>query len=231
MKNKLRVLFVFAVFLLLISITTPIFAAEPENLVKDPSFEEQTDDVAEPWRIQDDVELSGIDAGDRALTGEKNVWFRTTNGWNSVRQFVDVEKNTDYILTAYVKAGTDIKDIYFGVWPDGAAQGKEQVFKTEEFENAAEYTKLTFEFNSEEAERVDVFLGSVQSEGDNWVNVDDFSLVAAASDEEPAAGDDEGEKLPNTATPLYNSLLIGFSLILLGGIALFYFKRKTASQE
>lgn len=50
--------------------------------------------------------------------------------------------------------------------------------------------------------------------------------VTVKSEPEVVEVTQEGERLPNTATPLYNIMLYGAGILLLGGVCLFVFRRK-----
>nr|WP_144928619.1 sugar-binding protein [Paenibacillus bovis] len=69
------------------------------------------------------------------------------------------------------------------------------------------------------------------SSGQSFQNTSGFGELTlvkeAASDETPAAGE-EGEKLPNTSTAMYNILALGLVSITLGGFVLFKMKKRTA---
>jgi len=59
-------------------------------------------------------------------------------------------------------------------------------------------------------------------EGDTSGDDDDEKIT----DGDTSPANDDGEELPKTATPIFNVLLIGVVLIVIGGIALYLVKRR-----
>ncbi len=143
-----------------------------KNLIADPSFENQTTgSIAAPWVLE-----SGNGGIDRNLGlargGKNNVWMRNNVGWNAITQSVPVIPNTEYRLTGFLKSSQNLNDGYFGA--RGSA-GK--ILAEVKYGRNDSYTKQTVKFNSGANTSVTVFSG-YWTNGDTWVQMDDFMLLA-----------------------------------------------------
>ncbi|WP_188454905.1 DUF4185 domain-containing protein [Virgibacillus oceani] len=141
------------------------------NLVADPSFEDQdSETIEDPWVLEDGE--GGVDAAlGNSRGGSNNVFLRNTSGWNGITQSVQVEKNTVYELTGFVKTSQNNNAGYFGVRGENG-----DIIKETKFERNDNYTKQTIRFNSGDNESVTVFTG-MWANGDTWVQIDDYLLV------------------------------------------------------
>lgn len=142
-----------------------------ENLLGDPSFEHQeTDKISKPWVLENGK--GGVDrAKGLSRNGSNNIYLRNTEGWNAITQTIEVEPDTKYKLTGFVKTSQNNDAGYFGVRD---ANGK--ILKETKFTRCDDYTKLTIEFNSGTNKKVTVFTG-MWANGDTWVQADAFMLL------------------------------------------------------
>ncbi|WP_169082482.1 DUF4185 domain-containing protein [Paenibacillus sp. PL91] len=140
------------------------------NLIADPSFEKQASGtISAPWTLEEGK--GGIDRATLSRAGSNNVWLRNSAGWNAIAQVVDVEANTEYLLTGFVKTSQNNNAGYFGVRDSAGGILKETKF--ERFDN---YSKLSVRFNSGSNTQVKIFTG-MHTNGDTWIQADDYSLL------------------------------------------------------
>ncbi|MDQ0059487.1 DUF4185 domain-containing protein [Paenibacillus harenae] len=140
------------------------------NLVADPSFEKQASEtIASPWTLE--AGKGGIDHATLSRAGSNNVWLRNTAGWNAITQVVDVEANTEYMLTGFVKTSQNNNAGYFGVRDSAGG-----ILKETKFERFDSYSKLSVRFNSGSNTQVEIFTG-MHTNGDTWIQADDYSLL------------------------------------------------------
>ncbi|MBD2867393.1 DUF4185 domain-containing protein [Paenibacillus sp. IB182493] len=145
------------------------------NIVTDPGFETQTaTPVMAPWHVDGE---GGIDRNlGHARTGEDNGYVRNGSGWNSIKQRVVVQPNTNYTLKGWVKTSSNNTTGFFGARvPNNGA-----VISEVPFASLPNYTELTVQFNSGNNNFVELFTG-MWADGDTWVQVDDVSLVKEAN--------------------------------------------------
>lgn len=139
------------------------------NLVKDPSFEEQSSDtLSAPWILESGK--GGVDLQGNSRAGSRNIWLRNASGWNAIKQTVEVKPDTEYELKAFVRTSQNNNAGYFGVRD---STGK--IMKETKFERYDQYAPLTVRFNSGKETSVTVFTG-MHAGGDTWVQADDYSL-------------------------------------------------------
>ncbi|WP_099159511.1 DUF4185 domain-containing protein [Virgibacillus ndiopensis] len=145
------------------------------NLVVDPSFEDQdSNTIEEPWILEDGE--GGVDVDwSNSRGGSNNAFLRNASGWNGITQSVQVEKDTVYELSGFVKTSQNNNAGYFGVRGENG-----EIIKETKFERSDNYTKQTVRFNSGDNESITVFTG-MWANGDTWVQVDDYLLVEVDS--------------------------------------------------
>src|SRR5690625_957588 len=120
MKKGKPLLIVLLALFLLAALALPV-GADAQNLISDPSFEDQGDEIGEPWVLEEgegEIESGGEDA----KSGDKNVLLSNNIGWNAITQEVEVETDTDYILTAYIRTSDNNVDGYFGARLEGVLE-------------------------------------------------------------------------------------------------------------
>lgn len=154
-------------------------AATPVNLVQDGGFEQQTTNtVSPPWH----VEGPGNEGIDRNLgyahSGQNDAWIRNANSsWNAITQAVQVQTNTSYVLTGWIRNSFAQNLGYFGVRKaDGVTVLQEVSFST-----LPAYTMLIVNFNSGPNATVTVYGGFWGQGSDYWMQLDDISLHLAVT--------------------------------------------------
>lgn len=205
---------------------TTLGIGEPhENLIEDPSFENQaTDKLSDPWVLEGDGGLDK-DLG-FARAGYNNAFLRSKEGWHEISQEVEVKPNTDYWLYAWFKTSNKHEGGELGVRDaEGNVLGDSTIGTIEN-----DYERKAVLFNPGDAAEVTVFAG-MEADGDTWIQADSFLLL---EDSEVVMGEDPedivapisnsvdagGNELPKTSTHRYNLLLAGLFLLLLGGYLL-----------
>lgn len=140
------------------------------NLIKDYSFEgQESNTITGPWVVEEGS--GGIDiANQTSRAGSNNAYIRSAKGTNTISQTVEVEKNTDYEFSGFMRTHFANKQGSFGVKDkDG------NVIQEVKFDQLQEYTKQVVNFNSGDNETVTVFV-SIHPSEDTWIQMDDFML-------------------------------------------------------
>jgi hypothetical protein len=157
-----------------ISSLAVLYSGGGANLVSDPSFEQQTtNSVSSPWSTEG-PDAHGIDRGlGFAHSGSNDAWIRdSTSNWNSIKQAVSVQPNTNYTLTGYVQNNFGSNLGYFGVrTSDGMT-----VLKETQFSASPNYSQLTVSFNSGSNSQVTVYVGFWGQNTDYWLRADDIAI-------------------------------------------------------
>ena len=142
--------------------------------IENPGFEDGLTD----WTIIDPASSSDI-----SYNGEKSLKIEGSPA--RVHQWVSVAKNTDYILTAYVKGAGKV-----------GVNNKVDVVEKAIFDVDA-WTKMTVRFNSKSQQSIQVY--AKYSDGTDQVRFDDFKLVKA-DDDSDSSGECKITKLDVTAS-------------------------------
>lgn len=125
-----------------------------EVSINNSGFESGYDD----WRVTEDVAISGDEnSGSQAL--------KLQDSTGQVRQYINVDTNSSYVLNAYVKGSAEI-----GVNVDGSVTSSSVSFN--------DYTQVSVEFDSNDSDTIDVFAKWNGAEG----RVDDFTLEKLSGD-------------------------------------------------
>ncbi|MGC0143248.1 DUF4185 domain-containing protein [Pseudactinotalea sp. Z1732] len=151
------------------------------NLIADPSFERagESGAVSDVWSCTGNC---GIDRDiNWAHSGSNQAWMRHNTGWIDVHQQVPVEPNTTYDLSAFVTTGGEPAQGALGVRQVGPGA---QVLAETEFTELPVYERQALTFNSGPNTAVEVYVGS-NLDGDRWVQIDDFTLIAGGTEAEP----------------------------------------------
>ncbi|NBE99473.1 DUF4185 domain-containing protein [Nonomuraea sp. KC401] len=159
------------VYLTRITLTPDAGITNP-NRVRDPGFERQSaGSPAAPWACHGNC---GIDQATWGFTGDRNGFARHNSGWHDLHQVVEVEPDTTYTLTGWLRTSPNNDNGFFGVRVPGGAPVKEVNFRAV---NA--WTPFTVTFDSGSRTSVEVFAGIWTDNGDMWLQADEFSLVAS----------------------------------------------------
>lgn len=150
--------------------------------IQDPDFElAWHDEVLNPWRLSWQEGTEGrIERGlGTAWEGENNVELRNRGtNWAELSQpRIQVEKNTDYILSCYVQTADDLPGAVLGVRKPVYEGG--ELIETKELGVHEEYTKVELRFNSQDQTCVDIYVGFRGTGEMARVKLDHFDLSKA----------------------------------------------------
>lgn len=140
------------------------------NLVQDPSFESQEEELSLPWELEAGEAQIDTNLG-FSRAGSKNVFLRNNEGWSAITQIVKVKPFTNYQLIGFVKTSSNNTNGSFGV-----RDHKGNVLKQVPFTSHERYHKVMTEFNSGDSKKITIFIG-MEANGETWIQIDDVMLM------------------------------------------------------
>jgi hypothetical protein len=147
------------------------------NVASDSGFESQTTNtIAPPW-VGEGPDTKGIDRGlGFQHAGSNNAWIHPTNTattqWNAIKQTVNVQPNTGYVLRGWVQTSGNVTGGYFGV-RNGTSP---DVLAEQHYAPQGAYAPLTVTFNSGANTQVTIFGGYWAPGSDSWIRLDDVVM-------------------------------------------------------
>jgi hypothetical protein len=160
------------VYLMKVSINTSATIIKP-NLMGDPSFERGAlngTGTGGFWACSGNC---GIDNSHWGYSGDRNGFARYNHGWQDVHQTVPVTANTSYQLTGFIRTSANSDNGFMGARTTGNV-----VISEAHYTAIGPWTRIVVNFNSGANTSVVVYAGVWTDNGDIWIQLDDFSLVA-----------------------------------------------------
>lgn len=151
------------------SLPSPVYASCASPL-DDGGFEQQTvASIVKPWIRE---WRAGIDINKGlSFNGKNNAWIRNNQGWNGIRQSVQLRAGSTYTLTARVRTSANLTDGYFGF-----RNSQQKPVAQTQFVAASNYRELKVVFRPQETGTYYVFTGLWALNQDTWAQVDELSI-------------------------------------------------------
>ena len=158
--------------------STPVSSAPPfeGGVVVDGSFEDQpSEEFISPWSKRGTGDSRVEQGNGKAHSGENSATLRghADKEWNDIIQTVDVQPNTNYRLTAWIRTTDNFSDGYFGIRDGTNPSGKHAEVP---IEATREYTEFTVDFNSVDNTQMTIFIGKYQWGTETLARIDDVSM-------------------------------------------------------
>jgi hypothetical protein len=155
---------------------------EGENILSDPSFEDQSGNgVSAPW-VRGSNGATGIDRNlGYARSGSNNASLRATRGFPNIYQEIAVMPNRNYRLTGWVKTSRAFRVGYFGVrTADDGVPIAEVRYGSSVGTPSGVYRQLTVDFNSGARTSVRVFVGMAGPGSGAFAQIDDLAVTLSS---------------------------------------------------
>jgi hypothetical protein len=155
---------------LILTAHTPVLASCAAT-VSDGGFEQQqVTSVQRPWVREG---RAGMDIGNRlSLSGRNNAWIRHNQGWNGIRQAVNLRAGSTYTLTAMVRTSGNLTDGYFG-FRDAQQRPVSEI----KFGAMTNYRELKVVFRPHQTGTYHVFTGLWALNQDTWAQIDEVQVT------------------------------------------------------
>jgi hypothetical protein len=144
--------------------------AQCKNVIQDGDFETQRlASVSKPWAAEG---AAGIDI-QKGLShhGNNNAWIRNTNGWNAIRQTVDLDAGVTYTLKVFVRTSANVHTGSLGFRDDRQTPVSELKFGP-----LPGYQELRVQFRPTRTGSYNVFAAFWAINQDSWVQLDNVRL-------------------------------------------------------